>query len=303
MSLVEHDWRFVAGLLPDRTTRYFQGKVAGGASAVGNTIAIRGMPGDFDEWAAAGNPEWAWSKVLAHFLAMENDLDFGGQFHGKDGPTPICRWRSEELTPAQKSFYDGCVSAGIPRVADHNHRTSTGVGPALSNRGDTHGRVSTATAYLPAEVRAREDLTILADTSVSRVLLDGGVARGVEVLNGATTQELRAHRVILSAGTVCSPAILLRSGIGPKEELDRLGPGVGAGLSDQARTGVFLVPKPGAPEDLLRRRRGVERRPGSGPGRERRLRRLPPTPRHRRRHRLVVDRRRPDQPAHDRDSV
>src|SRR5260221_8833205 len=201
MSLVEHDWRFVAGLLPDRTTRYFQGKVAGGASAVGNTIAIRGMPGDFDEWAAAGNPEWAWSKVLAHFLAMENDLDFGGQFHGKDGPTPICRWRSEELTPAQKSFYDGCVSAGIPRVADHNHRTSTGVGPALSNRGDTHGRVSTATAYLPAEVRAREDLTILADTSVSRVLLDGGVARGVEVLNGATTQELRAHRVILSAGT------------------------------------------------------------------------------------------------------
>lgn len=252
MSLVEHDWGLTAGLLPDRATRYFQGKVAGGSSAVGNTIAIRGMPADFDAWAEAGNPEWAWPKVLPHFLAMESDLDFGGEFHGHDGPIPIRRWRPEELTPAQRSFYDGCLAAGFPNADDHNHPTSTGVGPAPSTRRDGFTRVSTASAYLPA-ARARDNLTIKADTVVSRVLLEDGVVRGVEVVTGSTTQELRARRVILAAGSVASPAILLRSGIGPQEDLRRLGidvrlnlPGVGAGLTDQPRTGVFMVPKPGA---------------------------------------------------------
>jgi choline dehydrogenase len=252
MSLIDHDWRFTANLLPVRKTRYFQAKVTGGASAVGNTIAIRGIPDDFETWAAAGNPEWAWPKVLPHFLALENDLDFGGEFHGHDGPVPIRRWRPEDLTRAQQAFYEGCLTAGFPRTDDHNHPASTGVGPTPSNRRDTRTRVSTAMAYLP-QARARDNFTIMADTVVSRVLLDDGVVRGVEVVTGSTTQQLRARRVILAAGAVSSPAILLRSGIGPQDELRRLGidvrldlPGVGAGLSDQARSGVFMVPKPGA---------------------------------------------------------
>jgi choline dehydrogenase len=253
MSLVDHDWRFVADLLPTRPTRYFQGKVAGGSSAVGNTIAIRGNPEDYDEWAAAGNPEWAWSKVLPYFVALENDLDFDGYFHGHEGPTPIRRWRPGELTPVNQSFFEACTAAGIPRTDDHNHPASTGVGPAPSNRKDGRMRVSTAMAYLSAEVRARENLTIMPDTVVSRVGLDEGVVRGVEVLTGSATGELRARRVILAAGAVCSPAIRRRSGIGPEDDLRRLGidvrlhlPGVGAGLTDQARSGVFMVPKSGA---------------------------------------------------------
>ncbi|WP_216216098.1 GMC family oxidoreductase [Amycolatopsis aidingensis] len=252
MSLVDHDWQFTAGLLPERPTRYFQGKVAGGASAVGNTIALRSIPEDFEEWAAVGNPEWAWSKVLPHFRALEDDLDFNGEFHGQDGPIPIRRWRQEELTVAQRAFYDGCLEAGYPDVKDHNHPASTGVGPAPSNRKDSRIRVSTASSYLAA-ARGRDNLTIMADTMVNRVLLDGEKVRGVEVVTGSTTQELRANRVILAAGAVCSPAILLRSGIGPEDELGRVGidqrldlPGVGAGLHDQARTGVFMVPKAGA---------------------------------------------------------
>ncbi|MBM9506957.1 GMC family oxidoreductase N-terminal domain-containing protein [Streptomyces sp. KK5PA1] len=252
MSLVEHDWKFTAGIRPDRTTRYYQGKVAGGASAVGNTIALRALPGDFDEWAALGNTEWSWSKVLPHFMALENDLDFGGEFHGHDGPIPIRRWRPEELTPAQAMFFEGCLAAGIPLIDDHNHPSATGVGAAPSNRRDVRGRVSTASAYLPP-IRSRENLTIIADTSVSRLLVDGEGVRGVEVLSGSGTQELRARRVILAAGAIGSPAIMLRSGIGPKDDLRRLGidvvrdlPGVGAGLHDQTRTAVFLVPKPGA---------------------------------------------------------
>jgi choline dehydrogenase len=253
MSLIEHDWGFTAGLLPTRPTRYFQGKVTGGSSAVGNTIAIRGMPEDFEEWAAAGNPEWAWPKVLPHFLALENDLDFGGAFHGHDGPIPIRRWRPDELTPVQQSFLDGVLAAGYPYTDDHNHPASTGVGPAPSTRRDSRVRVSTAMGYLTPEVRARDNLTIIAGAVVNRVLVDGAAARGVEVLTGSATQELRARRVIVSAGAVNTPAILLRSGIGPEDELRRHGidvrldlPGVGAGLSEQARTGVFMVPKPGA---------------------------------------------------------
>lgn len=252
MSLVEHDWRFDAGLIPQRRTRYFQGRVTGGASSVGNTIAIRGLPEDFGEWAEAGNPEWTWDKVLPHFRALENDLDFGDDFHGHDGPIPIRRWRPQELTPAQAAFHAGCLSAGFPHIEDHNHPVSTGVGPAPSNRKNGATRVSTASAYLPS-VRERDNLTIIPDATVSRVLLDGDRVRGVEVLSGSETTELRASRVVLAAGAVCSPAILLRSGIGPAEDLRALGidvradlPGVGAGLSDQARTGVFMVPKPGA---------------------------------------------------------
>jgi choline dehydrogenase len=253
MSLVEHDYRYVADLLPTRPTRYFQGRVTGGSSAVGNTIAIRGIPDDFDEWAAAGNPEWAWDKVLPHFVAIEDDQDYGGEFHGRGGPVPIRRWRPEELTPVQESFLEGCLEYGFPRTEDHNHPESTGVGPAPSNRQGSRMRVSTATAYLPPDVRARDNLTIMADTAVNRVLLENGVARGVELLTGTTTQQLHARRVVLSAGSLNSPAILLRSGIGPQDDLRQLGidvrldlPGVGAGLHDQVRTGVFMVPKPGA---------------------------------------------------------
>ncbi|MEU4742253.1 GMC oxidoreductase [Actinosynnema sp. NPDC023658] len=235
---------------PDhRTTAEARGD---GRSAVGETIAIRGMPEDFDTWAAAGNPEWGWSKVLPHFRGLENDLDFGGEFHGHDGPLPIRRRRPEELTPVQRSFYEGCLAAGFPDVADHNHPTSSGVGPAPSTRRADGVRVSTATAYLPPEVRARPNLTSMSGTPVRRVLFAGDAVRGVEVSGGGAVLELRASRVVLAAGAVGSPAILLRSGIGPHDDLRRLGidvrsdlPGVGAGLVDQVRTGVFLVPKRG----------------------------------------------------------
>jgi choline dehydrogenase len=274
MSLVEHDWGFSAGLLPSRPTRYFQGKVAGGSSAVGNTIALRGIPDDFEEWAAAGNPEWSWPKVLPHFVALENDLDFGGICHGHDGPIPIRRWRSEELTPVQQSFLDGCLAAGFPYTEDHNHPASTGVGPAPSTRWNTRVRTSTASGYLRADVRARENLTIIAGAVVDRVLFDGDAASGVEVLVGGVARKLGARRVILSAGAVNTPAVLLRSGIGPADELRRHGidvrvelPGVGGNLAEQARTGVFMVPKPGAENFGKSVGQIVTRTAGTGTGR------------------------------------
>lgn len=253
MSLVHHGWGLSARVGRDREVRFPQGKVTGGSSAVGNTVAIRGTPEDYDEWAKAGNPLWSWEHVLPHFRALEDDLDFGDRdHHGVGGPVPIRRWRPEELTPVQQVFFDECLTAGHAYAEDHNDPCSTGVGPIPSNRRDTRVRVSTAMSYLwPAEQRA--NLTILSDTSVDRVVFEGSRAVGVVAsVAGGGYETIKAKRVILAAGTIGSPAILLRSGIGPSDDLRSLGipvvadlPGVGAELTDQPRIGVFMTPKAG----------------------------------------------------------
>jgi choline dehydrogenase len=251
MSLVQHNWRFDAQIVPGRRVSYPQGRVMGGSSSVGNTVCIRGMPGDYDEWADAGNPGWSWDQVLPYFRRLEDDLDFGGDFHGKGGPVPVRRFRRDELISVQQSFFDVCLEAGFGLCEDHNDPDSTGVGPMPSNRRDADTRVSTATAYLRA-ARTRQNLSIVADTVVNRVLFDGDRACGVELLAGSAVHHLYGRRVILAAGALNSPAILQRSGIGAAGDLRRLGievrsdrPGVGAGLVDQPRVGVFLTPRPG----------------------------------------------------------
>ncbi|HZP52176.1 GMC family oxidoreductase N-terminal domain-containing protein, partial [Actinocrinis sp.] len=115
MSLVDHSWGFTARLTRARRVMFPLGKVTGGSSAVGNTVAIRGTPQDYDEWAQAGNPLWSWEQVLPLFQAIEDDLDFGDrEFHGRGGPVPIRRWRPEELTAVQQEFLDACLAAGHP---------------------------------------------------------------------------------------------------------------------------------------------------------------------------------------------
>ncbi|MGI8665820.1 MAG: GMC family oxidoreductase [Jatrophihabitans sp.] len=253
MSLVKHSWGFTTQLTRDRRVMFPLGKVTGGSSAVGNTVVIRGTPEDYDEWAAAGNPMWSWDQVLPVFRRLEDDLDYGeSAIHGSGGPVPVRRWRSAELTDVQQSFLEVCLAAGHPWAEDHNHPKSTGVGPIPSNRRDPRIRMSTTGSYLwPASTR--DNLTILSHALVDRVVFDGPRAAGVVLsVDGGPYDEIRGRRVILSAGAIASPAILLRSGIGPAEDLRALGipvraelAGVGAGLIDQPRIGVFMTPKPG----------------------------------------------------------
>jgi choline dehydrogenase len=253
MSLDEHDWKFRAEISDGRRIIYPRGKITGGSSAVGATIALRGVPENYDSWAAAGNPEWSWTNVLPYFKKLEDDLDYEDEYHSKGGPYPIRRWRDGELTPVQRSFVEASLAAGFAEVKDHNHPEATGIGPIPSNRRDLERRVSTAMAYLTPEVRARENLTILPNTLVHHVLFEGSKAVGVEVSDGSgPTEQLRATRIVLAAGAVSSPTILMRSGIGPAEDLRRLGldvrldrPGVGGNLMDHPRTGVFMKPKAG----------------------------------------------------------
>ncbi len=255
VSVGPHDWGLIAKARPDREITYPRGKVTGGSSAVNGHIALRGTPEDFDEWAAWGNPEWSYAKVLPFYRKLENDRDMQGDFHGANGPIWIERPTSETWQPVNRAFYDACREHGYAEVVDHNDPRSTGVGPWPRNRRDGI-RISTAIGYLnPA--RHRVNLTIRPFCNTHRVIVESGRAVGVEVECGGVVQKIRARRVTLSAGAINSPAILMRSGIGPRDELKALGiesvtdlPGVGRNLIDHLLVPVVAIPTPGVPHDL-----------------------------------------------------
>ena len=234
MSLRAHDWGLTAEAVPGRAIPYPRGRVIGGSSAVNATIALRGVPADYDEWAALGNDEWSWAKVLPHFRRLEDDPEGAAELHGRGGPIAIRRWRPDELIPVQRAFFEVCRRLGFPEVTDHNHPEATGVGPFPQNRRDRL-RLSTAIAYLlPA--RHRPNLTIRPHCLVNRVLFAGDRAVGVDIGAGGEPEQVRGRRITLAAGAIGSPAILLRSGIGPKAALAELGHRAG-GRSSRRRRG------------------------------------------------------------------
>jgi choline dehydrogenase len=249
MSLRSHDWGLSAEAVPGRAIPYPRGRVVGGCSAVNATIALRGVPADYDQWATLGNDEWGWAKVLPSFRRLEDDPAGPAEWHGRRGPITIRRWQLDELIPLQRAFFEVCRGLGFPEVSDHNHPDATGVGPFPQNRRDGL-RLSTAIGYLlPA--RQRPNLTIRPHCLVDRVLVAGDHAVGVEVGVQGRSEVARGRRITLAAGAIGSPAILLRSGIGPKTTLNELGidvisdlPGVGADLADHPVTRLLLVPKP-----------------------------------------------------------
>src|SRR5215471_10212195 len=249
MSLRAHDWGLTAEAVPGRAIPYPRARVVGGSSAVNATIALRGVPADYDEWAALGNDEWGWAKVLPSFRRLEDDPEGANELHGRGGPIAICRWRPDELIPVQRAFFEVCRRLGFPEVTDHNHPQATGVGPFPQNRRGRL-RLSTAIGYLlPA--RHRPNLTIRAHCMVNRILVVGDQAVGVDIAGEGEPEHVYGRRITLAAGAIGSPAILLRSGIGPKAALAGLGiepvadlPGVGAGLADHPVTRLLLVPNP-----------------------------------------------------------
>lgn len=252
-SFTDHDWglRYQPSAT-SRTGPLARGRVTGGSSAVNTAIALRGYPQDYDEWAARGLPEWSWAKVLPYFIRLETDLDHGEKpYHGSTGPVPIRRHPREELVPYQAAFLDACTELGYPATDDHNAPESTGAGSHPMNKRGTL-RISTAIAYLAA-ARGRENLTILADTEAVRVVFEDGEARGLEVqAAGGRRQTITARQVVLACGAIHTPALLVRSGIGPREVLGRLGvsetvvrEGVGRNLMDHPAIGPTLIPKPG----------------------------------------------------------
>lgn len=248
-SMIRHDWGYWHRPTDRAWLRHKfpRGKVVGGSSAVNTCIALRGRPYDYDEW---GLSEWRWEKCLPFFKRLETDLDHGGPFHGKDGPIPIRRHPPEELVTWQRAFLEACAEEGLPRCPDHNDPTASGAGPHAMNK-IAGKRMSAALCYLPPRVRARPNLRIIAHTHVHRVVFerDCGV---IECDTHGVFRRIRAKKIVLSAGAIATVGILLRSGIGPKKELDRLGvrcvrdvPAVGARLLDHPGAAIFFKPKPG----------------------------------------------------------
>ncbi len=253
----DHNWQFV-GKATDTAQPMLvpRGKVTGGSSAINGQVFIRGVPEDYDTWASFGNDQWNFQKLLPYFRKIETDTDFRGDFHGTDGPIIARRFKREEWLPAQVSFYNACRAAGFPDSPDHNHPDSTGVGPVTYN--NPNGiRWSTALGYLnPA--RHRLNLTVRPNCLVHRIVCDGNRATAVEVESGGETFTIDTEEIILSAGAIGSPQILMLSGIGPASHLRGLGipvvadlPGVGQNLRDHPTVWVTWRTKEGFPLDGL----------------------------------------------------
>jgi choline dehydrogenase len=240
-----HDWGLEYEPTKGRKDRFPRGRVVGGSSAVNTTIALRGMPEDYNEWADQGNPGWHWSDVLPSFKRLERDLDFPDTpYHGDSGPISIRRYPPAEMVQQQQAFLDTAADLDYPFCADANDPDGYGAGPHPMNKLGRL-RVSAAVGYL-APARIRPNLDVLANTLTRRVVISKGRCTGVEIEDsGGDVRTISANLVILSAGALMSPAILLRSGIGAEAQVQQLGvepvadlPGVGENLSDHPALGV-----------------------------------------------------------------
>ena len=250
-----HSWNYTARVTADQTNLTIpRGKATGGSSAINGQVLYRGIPEDYDGWAAMGNDEWAFTKVLPYFNKMETDMDFSGDFHGSNGPVPVRRYPRSEWLPYALAFEQACLAEGFAQDEDQNHPESTGVSPRARNTVDGV-RISMAIAYLdPA--RHRLNLTIKGDVMTRRVLFEGNRAVGVEAESGGEQFTVEGDLIILSGGSIGSPQILMLSGVGPADHLRELSiavvqdsPGVGQNLRDHPSACV-LFRATGEPPDV-----------------------------------------------------
>ncbi len=242
LSLSKYDWGFVSDPEPGLGFRQRvlpRGRTLGGSSSMNAMVYIRGNRADYDEWASMGFSEWAWEHVLPYFVKAEDNERGASELHGQGGPLRVSENRSRFKTCA--AFIEAGVESGLPHNEDFNGPEQDGVGWYQVTQRDGL-RCSAAVAYLhPAS--ERPNLVTMTDSYVTRLLLEGTRAVGVEVDGDNQLSEIRAGReVILCGGAYQSPQILLLSGIGPAEELELggippvLDLPVGRGLQDHIST-------------------------------------------------------------------
>lgn len=242
------DWGYVSEPEPfmnDRRLPLTRGKVLGGTGSINAMLYVRGVPLDFDEWAAAGNRGWSYRDVLPYFRRAEDNERGANEFHGVGGPLHVADRRSDARFFGL--WIEAMVARGHPLISDFNGAGRDGVGyfQLNVNRGRRH---SSASGYL-AIPDAAGSPTVWESVHVDRLVLDGTRVSGVLIRRGGEEQVIRAEReVVLSAGAYNSPQILQLSGIGPADHLHELGIRVavdlpvGDGLQDHPGVGVKLHP-------------------------------------------------------------
>lgn len=192
------------------------GKVLGGSSSINGMVFVRGNRTNFDDWAAEGNTGWSYADVLPSFKKFESFEDGGSDYRGGSGPIKVIR--ATELTPASEAFIDALsATAGVKRNDDYNAAEQEGV--SLFQQSNAAGlRYSTSVGYLD---EAPDNLTVLSETQVARVVIEGGRAVGVQLVAGEVIRA--AREVVLSAGVYGSPQLLMLSGVGPADHLRAFG--------------------------------------------------------------------------------
>lgn len=232
------------------SARYEQARVMGGGSSVNGQVALRGMPNDYDEWEGLGAIGWGWQDCLPYFRRLERDMDFAGPLHGRDGPLPIRRTFPKDWGGFALAFRAAAGEAGLPYHDDGHANPRDGCFP--SPRNNVYGRrISTAVAYLDNATRLRPNLHVIPHAQVEQIDCRDGRAVAVRAVVAGRSVRLSAGEIILSAGALHSPALLLRSGIGPAEHLREHGiavaadrPGVGRNLQDHPLVGLGIHLKP-----------------------------------------------------------
>ena len=225
-----------------------RGKALGGSSAINALVYVRGNAYDYDNWAEMGCVGWGYADVLPYFRATENNAFGPGAYHGSEGPLVVSHPESENL--AFKAFIDAGVEMGYPDNPDNNGATQEGFGPFQLNIKEGR-RWSSANAFLHP-IAQRKNLTVMTSQQVLGLHTDGTEITGVKLANGRNIEVIGAETVILSAGSIGSPHLMMLSGIGPADalrqhEIDVAAdlPGVGQNLHDHLEVKVkFRMTKP-----------------------------------------------------------
>lgn len=246
------DWMYATEPDPGingRSLQWPRGKVLGGSSSLNGLLYVRGQPQDYDSWRQSGNTGWGWDDVLPYFRKAENQERGADDYHGVDGPLSVSNMRLERKICNE--WVEAAQNAGYKYNPDYNGADQEGVGYfQLTTKNGM--RCSSATAYLkPA--RNRKSLEIVTKAHVRRIIFTGKRATGIEIERNGKIETIKARReIILSAGAIGSPQILMLSGVGDPDHLNELNipllhasPDVGGNLQDhlQARL-VYKCQRP-----------------------------------------------------------
>ena len=252
----DHNWQYRARATDAAEIEIPRGRVTGGSSAINGQIFLRGIPEDYDDWASWGNDEWSFQQLVPYFNRVETDTtyqDDPGDFHGSSGPIICHRFPQDQWRQGNKVWFEAWRDNGQAHCEDHNAPGTTGVGPIPLN--NPNGiRWSTSIGYLGLS-RHRLNLTIRPNVTVKRIIFDTTGSRpratGVEAVSDGETFIVEAGEIILSAGAIGSPQILMLSGVGPADHLREHGiatvidsPGVGQNLADHPLINILWSTKP-----------------------------------------------------------